>query len=389
MRSANEPVPGKAMALASIFLCTLPALVIIFLPMLVGGIIEHLNMSAREAGYIVTSDMLGYTVGTLCSFFFIHRLDWRKLTLACIALMVVANVASALVSGYYPLLGLRFLSGLGGGILTAVTFAAMGQLRDPDAAYGWWLVFQAAFGVVGFKLFERMGVQGGFIALSVMLALGALLYRLVPQQATPTAKARPALQGSLMVKAGAGVVAILLIYMGLMVEYTYLERIGVSAGLSAEDVGNAFSAMSLAGLLGGGVAAKIGGRYGRLLPALIGTVGCVTSFYLLAVPSFTSLYFTLTCCLYFGLWSFLLPFLVGVCAHVDASGRLLSLANAAIGAGLAFGPFIAANLIGENDYRGLTVVASGFLGAGFVLLVPLLRASRKDAEPDESPRSYA
>lgn len=367
---------------ANVYLCTLPALVIIFLPMLVGGMVEHLGMTAQQAGFVATSDMLGYTVGTVACFFFIHKLNWRLVTLTCIAVMVVVNGFSGVISDYNTLLGVRFISGLGGGILTAVTFAAMGQMRDPDSAYGWWLVFQAAFGFVGFQYFWDISVNGGFIVLAVLLVLGGLLYRFVPEQALKQDHTAANMDKAVVGKATFGVIAILLVYVGLMAEYTYLERIGNAAGLSPDEIGSAFSAMSIAGLIGGGLAAKLGAKFGRLIPAMLGTAGCIASFYMFSSDTLEANFYTAACCLYFGLWSFLLPYLVGACAAVDASGRTLALGNAAIGAGLAFGPFIAANLIGENGYGILAVVATAFVGVGFALIIPLLKVSQQMTEEE-------
>lgn len=381
--TAGFDINGWPAIFSNVYLCTLPALVIIFLPMLVGGMVEHLGMTAQQAGYVATSDMLGYTVGTIASFFFIHKMNWRLLTLGCIALMVVANGFSGTITDYNTLLLVRFVSGLGGGVLTAVTFAAMGQMRDPDSAYGWWLVFQAAFGLVGFQYFWDISVNGGFIVLSVLLVLGAALYRYVPEQALSQAHTAANMDKSLLGKAIAGVVAILLVYIGLMAVYVYLERIGNEAGLSPDQIGTSFSAMSVAGLVGGGLAAKLGARYGRLLPSLLGAAGCIASFYLFITEQIGFTLFAASCCLYFGLWSFLLPYLVGACAAVDSSGRTLAMGNAAIGAGLAFGPFIAASLIGENGYGILATVATAFVAIGIALIVPLLNASKALDEEDQ------
>lgn len=374
---------------SNVYLCTLPALVIIFLPMLVGGMVEHLGMTAQQAGFVATSDMLGYTLGTLASFFFIHKLNWRQLALACIGIMVVANGISGTLTDYNTLLMVRFVSGLGGGVLTAVTFAVMGQMRDPDSAYGWWLVFQAAFGLVGFQYFWDISVNGGFTVLTGLLILGALLFRFVPEQALKQESAGTAMDKSLVGKAIAGVVAILLVYIGLMAEYTYLERIGNAAGLSPEEIGTAFSAMSIAGLAGGGLAAKLGAKFGRVIPSLLGAAGCIASFYLFSIEQVAFNIYVAACCLYFGLWSFLLPYLVGACAAVDASGRTLAMGNAAIGAGLAFGPFIAANLIGENGYGILATVSTAFVALGLVLIIPLLKASKQPDAEDSSSSAVA
>jgi len=369
---------------ANVYLCTLPALVIIFLPMLVGGMVEHLGLSAQQAGFVATSDMLGYTLGTIASFFFIHRSNWRKLTIGCLILMALVNGLSGLVSDYNTLLAVRFVSGLAGGTLTAITFAAMGQMRDPDSAYGWWLAAQAAFGFVGFQYFWDISVNGGFIVLAVLLVIGLPMIVRVPERAAATEQQQSSMNIATTGKAMAGVLAILLVYIGLMAEYTYLERIGNLAGLSPDDIGTAFSGMSIAGLVGGLLAATFGAKFVRLIPAVVGACGCVVSFYLFSAEQFTANSFTFACALYFGLWSFLLPYLVGACAAIDPSGRTLALGNAAIGAGLAFGPFIAANLIGESDFSALAPVSSGFVIIGMVFILPMLMDKRGEAQTSEA-----
>jgi len=385
MTTSNFDINRWPAIFSNVYLCTLPALVIIFLPMLVGGMVEHLGMTVQQAGFVATSDMLGYTIGTIASFFFIHKLNWRLLAIFCIALMAAANGFSGFIGDYETLIVVRFISGLGGGVLTAVTFAAMGQMRDPDSAYGWWLVFQAAFGFVGFQYFWDISVNGGFLVLTVLLIVGALLVMFVPPQALKHDHTAATMDKSLWMKAIGGIVAILLIYIGLMSEYTYLERIGNEAGLSPEDIGTSFSAMSIAGLIGGGLAAKLGARFGRLLPSLLGVIGCIGSFYLFSIEQVGFTVYAVACCLYFGLWSFMLPYLVGACAAVDASGRTLALGNAAIGGGLAFGPFMATILIGDSGYGILATVATAFLVVGFILIVPLLKVSATfDAEETAS-----
>lgn len=365
---------------AIVFICTLPALVIVLLPMLVGGLVVSLGFTEQQGGYVVTADMAGYTLGTIASFFFIHRANWRMLTLGCLILMVLVNLMSGWVSGMEPLILLRLLSGIGGGIVTAVTFAAMGQFRDPDSAYGLWLVFQAALGGAGSVtlpyIIERWDIGGGFIIFAVLLIVGSLLYRYVPVQALRSAHADGRIDRHLVKPTGLGIFGILVIYIGLMAVYTYLERIGVSSGLSQADVGLCFLGMTVAGLVGGTAAAKFSVAFGRVWPVLIGVIGVLCSFVVLMSGNLGFYLFMFACALYFGMWSFLLPYLVGALAAVDPSGRALALGNAAIGGGLAVGPFIATFLLSNEGYNRLVLFGIGLVSISYLLLVPLLSASQ-------------
>lgn len=374
----DDKINSWPSVLGNVYLCTLPALVIIFLPVLVGSLVQELQFSNRQSGFIVTLDMLGYTLGTVAAFFGIKRFNWRSFALGAVLLMVLANALSGGTSDYSQLLALRFFSGLGGGLLTAITFAAIGQMRSPDSVYGLWLVSQAAFGLVGFQFFYQItanwGGTGGFMVLSLLLLLGVVAIRVVPPQHLhkhEQSKDRPESAYSMPTQAVMGILAILLVYIGLMVIYTFLERIGTDAGLSSEEIAKSFSMMSVAGLIGGGIAAKLGSKYGRKVPIVISTAGCVLAINVV-VTDVDFLLYAAVCCLYFGLWSCLLPYLVGVLAAADDSGQLLSLGNAAIGGGLALGPFVAALLVQDNNFTLLSLVSSLFIVLGIACIFPLL-----------------
>lgn len=366
--------------IAIVFICTLPALVIVLLPMLVGGLVISLGFTEQQGGYVVTADMVGYTLGTIGSFFFIHKVNWRTITLCCLVLMVLVNLVSGWVGEMEPLLLLRLLSGIGGGIITAVTFASMGQLRDPDSAYGLWLVFQAILGGAGSVSFPhiiaRWDIGGGFIIFSILLMVGCLLYRFVPTQALSTTDSASGMDRATVKPVSLGILGILVIYIGLMSVYTYLERIGVSSGLSQADVGVCFLAMTVAGLVGGTAAAKYSVTFGRVWPVLIGVIGVVGSFVVLMSGNLGFYLYMFACALYFGMWSFLLPYLVGALAAVDTSGRALALGNAAIGGGLALGPFIATFLLGDNQYNVLILFGIGLVMVSYIVLLPLLTVSQ-------------
>ena len=61
---------------ANVLLCTLPVVVLILIPMLVKGLVETLGLSEREAGFVATSQTLGYTTGTLVAYFVVGHCNW-------------------------------------------------------------------------------------------------------------------------------------------------------------------------------------------------------------------------------------------------------------------------------------------------------------------------
>lgn len=373
-------INGSAAIFANVFLCTLPSLVITFAPMIVGALVTSLGFSEQQGGFVATADMAGYMTGTISSFLFIHRCHWRLMTLAALLLMVAANTLSGIIDTYSALLFVRFFSGLGGGVIAAIAFASIAQMKDPDSAYGLWLVFQSAIGAVGMFSFpyiiEEWGVGGAFLILAMLLLMGCALLQFVPEQALDVGRQKIKIGKNSINTIAVGVVAILVIYTGLMSVWAYMERIADAAGLTPREVGVCLSISSVGGLMGGTAAAKLSTRFGRIGPAVLSMIGLCASFLLLINEHIGFYIYMLAAVLFFGLWSFLVPYLVGSLAAIDQSGRALSMGNAAIGGGVCLGPALGAYIIGGYSYTVLIFIGMTVSVAGSLIMLPLLRLSQ-------------
>lgn len=76
----------------------------------------------------------------------------------------------------------------------------------------------------------------------------------------------------------------------------------------------------------------------------------------------------------------MLPYLLGSITAIDASGRIILLANIMIGGGLAIGPAVAANLLGSTGYRPVVWMGLGFMSLCFFLFLPLTTRPDSPAE---------
>ena len=349
-----EPAPvnlnTRLAIVSNVFMCTLPALVIILLPVLVTGVIESLNVSEQKAGFFVSVDMTGYTLGTICCSFYIDRFRWNTIARISLILLIIFNILSSLMDNYNLLLLFRLLSGAGGGILTAVTFATISQMRDPDSVYGYWLALQAVMGGIGFFLFPTIlggwGVGGAFALLAVLCMIALPMVRYIPEGCLRPEK--KSFDKHLLLPVALGIVGIFFFECGLMSPFAYIDRLGVAAGFSMEQTSLSLSASTVGGLIGGLAAAALSARFGRVLPIVIGNTILMLALFTLRMGSSNYLAYTVGVVAIFGVWSFVLPYMVGVIASWDKSGQALSLANAALGIALMAGPFLGALIIGES-----------------------------------------
>lgn len=349
-----KPVPvnldTRLAVVSNVFMCTLPALVIILLPVIVTGVIESLNVSEQKAGFFVSVDMTGYTLGTISCSFFIDKFRWNSIARVSLSLLIIFNILSSLTDDYNLLLLFRLLSGTGGGILTAVTFATISQMRDPDSVYGYWLALQAVMGGVGFYIFPTIlsdwSVGGAFALLAVLCIIALPMVRYIPQGCLRSERKR--FDKHLFLPVALGIVGIFFFECGLMSPFAYIDRLGVAAGFNIGQTSLSLSAATVGGLIGGLSAATLSARFGRVLPIVIGNTILMLALFTLRMEALNYLVYTVGVVTIFGVWSFVLPYLVGVIAAWDKSGQALSLANAALGIALMTGPFLGALIIGGS-----------------------------------------
>jgi predicted MFS family arabinose efflux permease len=362
---------------ANVLLCTLPVVVLILIPMLVKGLVETLGLSEREAGFVATSQTLGYTTGTLVAYFAVGHCNWRKAATVSLAAVLIANLASTGATTFETLLVVRFGSGIGGGALVAITLAAIAQMREPERGFGLWLVSQSAFSAVGMRLFPTVlhawGLPGAFAILAGLALLGFSLLRFVPERALA-----PSREGQIVSSRGLGLAwwgigAGLLFEFGLMAPWTYVERIGAAAGLDESAIATSLGASALCGVVGGLAAVRLGSRFGRLPPVLGSAVLSCGALALLMSEHLGFWSYAIACGGIFGLWSFAFAYLLGALAAGDPSGRATTLGNGAIGIGLVAGPLTGALVVGDGSYDAILVLGMFLMLASVLAFLPLAR----------------
>ncbi len=359
---------------------------IILMPMLVGGVIDDFGFSEREAGYIAAAEGMGLVVASLLAALWIRKISWTTMLLVGFLSTALLNIVSANINEFEPLLVARFMAGMTGGTIFAVTVAALGDNRQPDQAFGIAQVVQGAMMFVAFAAAPFIMAQWTVSGLYYMLAAASILMLLVLWRYPSAGADRVAAStdsgdgnshtGLIWV----GLVASFLFFANIFGFWTYIERIGQASGLARETIGWALGLSQFAAIVGAGMAAFAGDRYGRTLPLLVSLMGLMATLWLLG-GQFSALAFYLGAGVFQGLFVLANSYQLGVIAKMDVKGHFLVLVTGFQGLGAAIGPGVAASLIDKGSYVQINQVAALSCAVSILMFLFIIYRTRHLRSP--------
>ncbi len=338
-------------------------------PMLGGAFVDQLGFSLSEIGPIFAAELIAMAVACGASALLMPRINRQRYALIALGLLVISNIASGYVSGFAELVILRLCAGLGGGAAMAVVYASAALRSSKDATFAVINIGNLVWGVMLVSsmplILGRGGVSACFLLLGVAGVIAALCVRRLPARYVEAGKGQAQPVGRLGLAAILLIALFALLFFGHSALWVYQERIGKSLGLAPEQNGMILGASVLAGAVGAGLAGLIKRQLGLLVPQLIG-FGTALVATLMMVYGTSTLAFALTAGLIHMVWFFCLPYLLSMAAELDPSGRLAGLGNSAIFVGQGLGPFAAALVVGDGNFR-----AVGWLAAAAYVLALL------------------
>ncbi len=166
--------------------------------------------------------------------------------------------------------------------------------------------------------------------------------------------------------------------------YAFSAPLGERAGLDTGAVGYVLTVASLVGLAGAGAATALNVRWGRAIPisgfcvgfALVVLVLCLwrnpTAYVVALVASVVIFYFSM-------------PYLFGLAAALDRSGRWAAAAGSAYLLGFAAGPLVAGVAISATGYAGLAAVCVAITAAAWGLAMVVNQRLERDGSAPRAP----
>lgn len=340
------------------------------MPAIIAALRTEYGLSAAQAGYVAASNGYGSTVGALAALFIVPRIPWRALSAALLLALILADSATIGAHGFEPLMILRFVHGVAGGMLVGTTYALLAQMADPRHGFGIVFILHFGFGGIGImasvyaaSLFRQGVVFAVLVAFSVIALF--LLMRLPafrqPGVREPSkAAVWTGAWSAPLVARTAGLFLFQAANLGLG---AFLIGIAVDFGHTAAFASTTVGFALWAGVPGALIMLMISSRYGwmPLVPVVIAAglakllvmTGAQPALYAIAVAA---IFFTMAVAL---------PYGFALCARDDTSGQAALLAGFASKLGLASGPAIAGILYSHGaDLLIGAAVATVMVAAG-------------------------
>ncbi|PLK22807.1 MFS transporter [Porphyrobacter sp. TH134] len=381
-----HPVPFDrdtlSFILTAIVLGTVGVLSFIVQPGLVQGFVSEFGFSEAAANKLAFWEMAGVALATLAVAATVTRLPVPTTIAAALILAVLGNLASAVVGrDFLVLSAVRFVTGLGEGVIIALSFSLVGLTVHIQRNLAWYLALLLTYGAMGLwampAAFATVGLEGIFIVWAALTALALLLVPFCPAMLdTAEQPGEGAVQlGRPML--GLALCAVLLYNTGIGLAWANLFLIGLDLGGSEQEVANALLVSQFVAIFGAFAAVFLADSLRPRYVVVGGILGGALAL-LVLVPKPGFLVFALAVSVFNFLWNMTLPFLLAAAGKMDVTGRMIAAAVAMQMLGLGFGPLLAGQLLVEGSgYAAVEVLSAALLGAGAAaIIVPMVQRRR-------------
>ena len=380
---------GLAASAFLAFLATAGLFYVNIMAAIVDGLVSGLAFTDAQAGQVAAVNTYGAAFGAAVSIFTIARFDWRKTSILCLVILVAIDLLSILSTTPMTMIGVRTLHGLVGGLLIGTGMGVIGRTANPDRSFGMLLFVQFGLGGLGVMFLPRLvplyGVAPLFLSLAlfslVTLCMMPFLPDYPPRSVAAPIKKAGTVQWTPLVLTISALFLFQAANMGLL---AYIFRLGTESGLSRDMTSGALGLATWVALAGPLLVMVLGRRFGRfplLLAGMLLTLGGNALFHW---SQFGEIYLLANCAT--GItWGLVVPYLFGMTAEFDGTGRTAAAASVISKLGLASGPLVASMMLGGGaGFAELINTALAALVLAMLLMLPpaimLDRSARRPSE---------
>ena len=356
-------------------------------PLVVGALVTDLGFSPQAGGNMIFAELGGAAFATFPAFWWLARINWRKVLYVALTITIVGNLISATVADPWVLGAVRFMTGIGVGTIMLVTLTSAGLTANQERVFGFWQTGQIVFAAIALftmpYVIPEVGVHGFYVALAIVMALLTTAVRNFPE----TGAARADLGWSDLAPhvkrlAPLALIGLIFFYIAIGGVWNFVERMGDAAGFDPIFIGYTLAGVSVVGVAGALTATWLSTRLGRIIPFAAGIVILAASFVLLYGLTSKNIYILSAFLFKYGWW-FISPYLLANMTTLDPTGRLITATNFVIAFGQALGPLVVGFMLVESA-SGKVLDYSPALTMGLVafticclFFVPVVRANNR------------
>jgi predicted MFS family arabinose efflux permease len=380
---------GEIARILLAFLATAGIFYINLMPAIVDGLKEGLAFTNKEAGLVASANTYGAAIGAFAVVFLVQRINWRRASYVLLAVLISVDLLCMFLTEVNTMIAVRSIYGLCGGALVGIGFSVMSRTSEVSRSFGYLLTIQFGLGGVGIIFLPELVPAFGTKALFLSLAtFGLVTMCMVPFLAEYPLPARTERRvGSIVpsIPAVLALIATFLFQAANMGIYAYSIGIGKFAGLDPSFVSTSLGIGAWIAIGGSVLVIILSTRLGRLKPVSIAIILTAIATWALHYSnvnpdSWTGSVFWLANLVIAITWAFTISYLLGMCAEFDRTGQMAALGGFASKMGLASGPFVAAYIVGENNYAAVITVATfGLVACMLAAMLPskILDAAEK------------
>jgi len=349
-------------------------------PVTVQALLDGTGFNEQDVGILGTIELLTLALTSFAMVPVVPRVSHRLLAVAG-AIVTAIGFAMTAVTETFPAFATgRIVIGIGSGAAIAGANAAIAARADAERIYA--IIWTGGGGITAMLSgLLPLAVRGGrydtgFGILAGMALLALLVLRWLPPRPVEHATAEPVGVGAGFGAAAVMILAAVMIYsiaeQGLW-QFSY--SIPEKAGIDYDAIRIALMVATLAGLVGGLIAAVLGTRLGRVFPIVAGSL--LSLFGRWGYINATGAWELGVMALVWGLgFYFISPYQMGLAAALDRSGRVAVATGGITNVGYGRGPVIAGSMIHQLGNDALVAAVVGATLLSLALLLPV--AIRQD-----------
>jgi len=375
--------PGRTAALA--VASTSAWLSLILLPYEVTTLADGFRLSPAAAGWISAVELLALA----CTAGYLGRTiaarNKRALTILGVAIALVATLGCFLTDRVVLIVALRLLFGIGTGLIAAATNALPASHHSPKTLFAYMqIVLGLVFAVSIFMVSAMEPLAGHRVVFGVELILLLLLgpaSLLLPEGIVrPLPSAAVRIEPRLPQGVTSSLAALVMMWVAQAAIWAFAAEAGAAAGLQPDSLARWLAIAGFTAPLGAAAASALGERRGYVGPLVLGYVAQI----LVALAMYCSASrgsYVVGVLINNMTTTFTTPYLMGILATLDRTGRAAALGSGAVNFGCAVGPALGATLIGMPTLAPIGIMSALVFVAGLGFgLFSLRNFSRQQLE---------
>ncbi|HBR4169971.1 TPA: MFS transporter, partial [Klebsiella pneumoniae] len=192
-RPAGLMVSLRLLAAIVIFAAIAPG-ILMTAPAVAAQLASEWQLKPGQIGWLFSAELGAMSLATLPAWWWMSRLDWRRVALTAGVVFLAANLVSAVVTQYETLLAARFIASLAGGTLMILCISCAAGTPNPSRVYAFWVLGQLLLGMLGLLalpgLFATFGLKVVYLILAAIMLCCLPLVSAFPPRFQPLSVSR-------------------------------------------------------------------------------------------------------------------------------------------------------------------------------------------------------